>query len=109
MLEQAQMQFISPNLRHVDGKIYYLSKDEIKNKIDYINENYYYNIDEINKNFDDYKIELVVNDYTDRILVKCIFNENSKEKDYKLNELCSKINMDICDLKNHGEKYDFSV
>ena len=56
MLAQAQLQFVSPNLRHVDSKIYYLNKDEIKNEIDYINENYYYNIDEINKKFDDYKL-----------------------------------------------------
>ena len=87
MLAQAQLQFVSPNLRHVDSKIYYLNKDEIKNEIDYINENYYYNIDEINKKFDDYKLELVVNDYTDKILIKCIFNESIQEKDYKLNKL----------------------
>ena len=78
MLAQAQLQFVSPNLRHVDSKIYYLNKDEIKNEIDYINENYYYNIDEINKKFDDYKLELVVNDYTDKILIKCIFNINKR-------------------------------
>ena len=35
MLAQAQLQFVSPNLRHVDSKIYYLNKDEIKNEIDF--------------------------------------------------------------------------
>lgn len=103
------VQFKSPNLRHRDGKIYYLNKDEIKdNKLEYTIENYYYNIEDIKLKFDDYTIELIVNDYNDDILVKCIFNEESEQSD-KLNELFTKINKDICELGDHGEKYNIDV
>ena len=59
-------QFVSPNLKYNNGKIYYLNKSEINNKNhNYVHENYFYYLSEINKDFDDCSIELVVNDYSD--------------------------------------------
>ena len=49
-------QFIPPNLKHKNGKIYFLNKYEInKENHNYVDENYYYDLDEINHNVNDYR------------------------------------------------------
>tara|TARA_B110000483_G_C18194498_1_gene542394 strand:- start:126 stop:440 length:315 start_codon:yes stop_codon:yes gene_type:complete len=101
-------QFVSPNLKHNNGKIYFLNKNELKNKDwKFINENYYYNIDETRVNFDECTIELIVNDYNDEILVKCNFTNNINENE--VNNLFSKVNSGICHLEDSGECYNFVI
>jgi hypothetical protein len=101
-------QFVSPNLKYNNGKIYYLNKSEINNKDhNYVQENYYYYLSEINKDFDDCSIELVVNDYNDDILVKCNVNDDLNDDSVKV--LFNNINTKICNLENHGKSYEFCI
>jgi len=101
-------QFVSPNLKHNDGKIYFLNKSELKNKNwEFINENYYYNIDETRVNFDECTVELIVNNYNDEILVKCNFDNEINENE--LNSIFSKVNKGICHLEDCGECYNFLI
>ena len=100
--------FVSPNLRYKNGKLYYLNKYEsIEKDWDYVNENYYYNIDDTVKKFDYCNINLVVNDYNDNVLVICNFNEDMDESNVK-NSLKS-INNGICELNNDDNYYTFDI
>lgn len=100
-------QFVSPNLRYKDGKIYYLNKKELNDKDhNYIEENYFYYISEINCD-DDYSLELVVNDYSDEVLVK--FSIEDIIDDNNVKKLMRIINSKICNLENHGSLYNMDV
>lgn len=100
--------FVSPNLKYKNGKIYYLSKYELQNsKWNYIEDNYYIEIDEINKKYENYDIKLIYNDFSDDIQVECDIHENINDDDTK--KILSRINTHICDLDNHGEMYHFSI
>lgn len=100
--------FVSPNLKHNNGKIYFLNKNELKNKDwKYVNENYYYDINEARVNFDDCNIKLIVNNYNDDILIECYF-KNDIQID-KIKDKLSKINNSICYLEDCGECYNFTV
>ena len=100
--------FVSPNLKHKNGKIYYLNKSELQDpKWNYVQDNYYIEINEINKKYENYDIRLVCNDYSDDILVECDIHEDINDDDTK--KILSRINTHICDLDNHGETYHFVV
>ena len=100
-------QFVPANLKHKNGKIYFLNKYEINKKDhNYVDENYYYNLDEINHNVNDYSfennkysIEIILNDYCDDILVKFNVDDDSNESNIK--SIMDNINTKLCELDNN--------
>ena len=98
-------QFISPNLRYKSGNIYYLNKYEIKlNNYNYVNENYYIDFKNINTKIDNIDIEVIVNDYSDEILIKFEIDDETN-----LKEIMKNINMKLCNLENFGEAYNINI
>lgn len=100
-------QFVTPNLKHKNGKIYFLNKYEInKEKHNYVDENYYYDLNEINHNINDYSfentnydIEIILNDYCDDILIKFNVDDNCNESNIK--NIMDNINLKLCELDNN--------
>jgi len=87
--------FVSPNLKHKNGKIYILNKFEINRTCNYEEENYYIHFDDIDlKEFNDYHCELKLNEYSDDVLVE--MNHDNSELDN--NEIINKINNYLCGL-----------
>ena len=101
-------EFVSPNLRYKNGKIYYLNKYEMNlNNYNYEEENYYYEMKEINKKMDDIDFELVINENDDKIIIKF---EIEEERMNNINYLMKKINKSVCNIENdYGFIYMYNV
>ena len=100
-------EFVSPNLKHKNGKIYYLNKYELNLKnYNYEHENYYLHLNEILFKIDDIDIKLQISDNNDKIIVQFEYDDSSLED---LNKIKKKINEKLCDLENCGELYNFDI
>lgn len=87
--------FVSPNLKHKNGKIYILNKFEINKINNYEEENYYIHFDDINlKEFKDYQCELKLNEYSDDVLIEMIHDKEELDNE----SLIDKINNYLCGL-----------
>ena len=100
-------EFVSPNLKHKNSKIYYLNKYEMNLKnYNYEYENYYLLLDELVIKIDDIDIKLQISDNHDKIIVQFEYNNLSLED---LNLVKKKINIKLCNLENFGESYNFDI
>ena len=70
----SQKQFISQNLKHKNGKIYYLNNYEINKNINYVDNNYYYNVSEIIDLLQSNNVQIKINQDSDNVLIKYIDN-----------------------------------
>src|SRR6056300_1589981 len=101
--------FISPNLRHKNGKIYYLNNRELyASNWNYVEENYYidFNDLEIDEN-EDTKYNIKINDYSPDVLIEIHFSENIDEQD--MISKMALINNSLCDLDIKNNYYVFDI
>ena len=99
--------FVSPNLRFKDSKIYYLNKYELNiHNWDYVNENYFYNIEDVNTKFNECNINIITNNENDKIKINCEFKEELN--DDKIKKILNKVNIGICYLEN-SDVYNFDI
>jgi len=101
--------FISPNLRHKDGKIYYLNNKELYiTQWNYVDENYYIDFQDIEiKPVDDIKYTIKINDYSSDVLIEMTFSEEIKD-DYVIEKM-GVINSAICGLDVNNSYYIFNI
>ena len=100
-------EFISPNLKHKNGKVYYLNKYEINlKKYNYEDENYYLMLDELVVKIDNIDVQLQISDNHDKIIIKFEYDDSSLED---LNLVKKKINVSLCDLESYGELYNIDI
>lgn len=100
-------EFVSPNLKHKNGKVYYLNKYEMNLKnYNYEHENYYLLLDELIIKIDDIDIKLLISDNHDKIIIKFEYDDSSLEE---LNSMKKKINISLCNLEKYGELYNIDI
>lgn len=89
-------EFVSPNLRYKNGKVYYLNKYEMNlNNYNYEEENYYYEIKDINKKMDDIDFDLIISENDDKIIIQF---EIEQERIDNINYLMKKINKSVINI-----------
>lgn len=101
--------FISPNLRHKNGKIYYLNNKELYiSEWNYIEENYYIDFNDLIMNCaEDIKYTIKINDYSHDVLIEIEFPENMVQQDM-ITEMAN-INSNLCGLDKNNEYYVFDI
>lgn len=101
--------FISPNLRHKDGKIYYLNNKELYlSDWNYLEENYYIDFKDLEmncKNNINYLIK--INDYSHDVLIEIYFPEKIDEQDM-ISQMAI-INNSLCGLDYKSDYYIFNI
>lgn len=100
-------EFVSPNLKHKNGKIYYLNKYEMNlENYNYEYENYYLLLDELVVKIDNIDVQLQISDNHDKIIIKFEYDDSSLEE---LNLMKKKINVNLCNLESYGELYNIDI
>lgn len=101
--------FISPNLRHKNGKIYYLNNKELYvSEWNYIEENYYIHFNDLEINdFNDLKYTIKINDYSHDVLIEIEFSDNMDTQD--MISQMSIINNSLCGLDQKNDYYIFDI
>jgi hypothetical protein len=101
--------FISPNLRHKNGKIYYLNNKELYvSDWNYVEENYYIHFNDLEmNNSKNIKYTIKINDYSHDVLIEIEFPENMDTQDM-ITEM-GYINSDLCGLDKNNDYYIFDI
>ena len=101
------LKFISPNLKHVHGKIYYLNNNELdKKKEDYVYENYYVTVQSL-YDIDNVIYKCKINSYSTDVLFE--FDDSSLLNKGELQKTMNRINNEIVGIYDYDKYYSFSI